>query len=65
MKPESGLTPEEQKVSDALVKAWNTFMSFTDAIPTDELQEFREAIHAAQRVLLIRIVRRLYPEYWR
>lgn len=62
---QSGLTPDEQRVSDALVEAWNRFMVLKDAIPIDEHRDFQRAIHDAQRVLMNRIVRRLYPEYWR
>jgi hypothetical protein len=62
---QSGLTPEEQLVSDALVDAWNKFMGLRDSIAIEEQQDFRKAIHDAQHVLMNRIVRRLYPGYWR
>jgi len=64
VQPQSGLTPEEQEVSDLLVQAWNRFMAFEDAIKSDDQEEFRQAIHAAQRVLQTRMLRRLFPEYW-
>lgn len=63
--PESGLTPEEQQVMDALVEAWNRFKAIDEFISLDEQRDFNQAIHAAQQVLMGRIVRRLYPEYWR
>lgn len=65
MSAESGLTSEEQEVSDLLVQAWNRLMQFDDAIRAEDIDRFRQAIHEAQGVLMERVVRRLYPEYWR
>lgn len=64
MKTKSGLTAEEEAVSDALVDAWNRFMAIRDAINTEEQAAFRRAIHDAQNVLMCRVVRRLFPDYW-
>lgn len=64
MTEQSGLTPEEQLVADALVEAWNRFVALSDKTP-DQQREFNEGIHQAQVVLMQRITRRLYPDYWR
>lgn len=58
-----GLSSEEDKIMSLLVDAWNLFL----ALPTDgvEVDEFRQAIHDAQDCLGRRVLRRLYPDYWR
>lgn len=61
---ESGLTPEEQKVMAGLINAWNAWIAIDAAITSDELEEFRAAIHRAQHVLAFRAVRRQWPNYW-
>lgn len=61
---ESGLTPEEQTVMDALVAAWDALMRLPDVVDGDEQAVFRESIHAMQRVLAARVVARAYPDYW-
>jgi hypothetical protein len=61
----SGLTPQEQEVMDALVSAWNKYKNLPGASFPNEQSDFIQAIHQAQSVLQSRIIRRLYPEYWR
>lgn len=51
------MNPDEQGVLDALVKAWNLFVQLPIEHPDDQL-EFRQAIHAAQTLLLARPTRR-------
>lgn len=60
---ESGLTPQEQEVMDALVRAWEAYQKIAER--SDETQEFIRAIHTAQFVLAGRGMRRLFPKYWR
>lgn len=60
----SGLTPDEQRITDALVDVWNAFMQLDTALSPDEIQRFREGIHAAQQVFADRALQRAYPEYW-
>jgi hypothetical protein len=62
--PLSGLTQEDQQVMDSLVEAWCIFVSLPDRNP-DETNDFRAAIHACQRILAVRSMKRLYPNYWR
>lgn len=61
----SGLTPDEQHVADALVAAWNAFVQIDGAISLDDQNDFRRAIHDAQRILMSRAVAREHSEYWR
>ena len=60
----SGLSREEEEVMDLLVAAYNKFISLEYSNSTD-LKEFAEAIHLQQGILALRIVRRVYPKYWR
>ena len=61
-RPVSGLTADEQAVMDALVAAWNTFVT----LPSTEADQddFGQAIHTCQRILATRIVARDYSDYW-
>ena len=47
------LTPEEQRVLDALVEAWNLFMGLPYYHP-DDRGEFRMHLHALQYLILMR-----------
>lgn len=66
---ESGMNPLEQDVMDHLLAAWETYLALIEQCPeqnhSDDLGEFRAAIHACQSQLVTRIVRRDYPGYWR
>jgi len=59
----SGLTVDEQGVVDALVEATNAFCALPTMHESDK-DEFINAIHQAQALLALRIVRRDYPDYW-
>ncbi len=58
-----GLTKAEGAVMDALVTAWNAYAELEKQHPQDEA-EFLAAVHRAQDLLAIRIVRRDYPYGW-
>lgn len=61
----SGLTAQEIRVSNALVEAWNAFVSSENLdVTTDDYIAFRDGIHKCQYVLAHRIIRHMYPEYW-
>jgi hypothetical protein len=47
------VTPEEQKVMDLLVDAWNKYITLPIIHP-DENTEFRHNFHNLQRVLISR-----------
>lgn len=59
----TGLTPKEQLVLDALVRAHNHFIELEVQHPSD-LQEFVDGIHRCQKTIAMRCVRRDYPEIW-
>jgi hypothetical protein len=47
------MTPEEQRVLDHLAQAWNAYLALP-VVHTDDMAEFRQAIHAAQNIVLAR-----------
>lgn len=55
------MTPEEQKISDDIVSAWNGFVKLEPTHP-DDIDEFRMAIHSLQKIIGMRILRRDYPD---
>ena len=58
-----GLTENEGYVMDALVEAFECYSDLAVEHP-DEPNEFRMAVHRAQDLLAVRIVRRSHPEGW-
>lgn len=52
------MPPEEQRVMDNLVAAWNGFLKLEE--PKDSVDDFRRSIHEAQRILAQRLARRHY-----
>jgi hypothetical protein len=56
-----GLTEQEGKVMDALVEAWNQYVKLEKQHPMDK-EEFCDGIHKCQHALIIRVLRRDYPE---
>ena len=58
-----GLTPQEEAVMDHLVDAWNEFVSLPGTT-TEERLQFMRGIHAAQNVIALRLLSRLFPGYW-
>lgn len=55
------ILPEEEIVMFHLVKAWNTFVAMKRQHP-DEESEFRHSLHDCQRIISMRILRRLLPK---
>ena len=58
---ENGLNDNENEVMDSLVQAWNAYV----ALPiqhTDDIDEFRSSLHRLQHLLMIREIRRIYPD---
>ena len=53
--PDLLLTEEERRVVDTLAEAWNAFLELKPVHPDDN-QEFRQAIHAAQNIIMARPV---------
>ncbi len=47
------LTDREQKVLDLLVEAWNEYQNLLILHP-DHVEDFRHAIHEAQRLIMVR-----------
>ncbi len=53
----------EHEVLMALADAWNKFLALTGN-RSDDVEEFRTAIHAAQSKIALRVARRVNPEVW-
>lgn len=60
---DDGLTDDEGAVADALSAAAIAFGRLEEQHPA-ERQEFANAIHMCQHLLVIRIARRHYPAGW-
>ncbi|VIF90935.1 Uncharacterised protein [Clostridioides difficile] len=58
-----GLNYEEGLIMDNLTNAWNEFCKLKRQYPS-ELGDFQNAIHQAQQVLGLRVLRNDYPEGW-
>jgi hypothetical protein len=54
---------DEHEVLMHLADAWNKFLSLTGN-RTDDVDEFRHAIHEAQSKIALRVARRVNPEVW-
>lgn len=57
------LSPDESKCLNNLIEAYNTYISLPVQHTNDQL-EFSQSIHNLQRLLAIRVVRRLNPSMW-
>ena len=60
---DDGLTNEEGDVMDYLVGAYTAYDGLEVEHPSDP-GEFVQAIHRAQDLLAVRVVRRAYPDGW-
>ena len=56
----TGLDANEEKIVNHLVIAWNYFVQLENSRP-DDVADFRRSIHECQRIVMARIVRRLFP----
>ena len=63
---ENGLSEQEEKVMNALILAWDLFTNKDNGeVATDDYMDFKRGIHDCQYVLMHRIVKKEYPNYWR
>ena len=53
----------EQRVNNAIVDAWNSFMKLDKQRP-DEVEEFRRNIHSLQAIMATRIARKVCPDVY-
>lgn len=56
-------TPEEREVMDLLVEAHNKFLALEPK--TERMAEWVLGIHLLQQLCIQRMLKRLYPEYFR
>ncbi len=59
-----GLTEQEQNLLNLTVDCWNSWCSLPKRSDTDN-EEFMRTIHAAQRLIALRVARRVDPYIWR
>lgn len=57
------MTEQELEVIDSLAKSWNEFMKLT--WDKDDYDDFRKAIHDAQRIIMSREAQRNNPKTFR
>jgi hypothetical protein len=60
---QNGLTDDEKICLHYLVMAWNSFIAM-DINYSDDVDEFRMAIHDLQKVVALRVARRVNPDVW-
>lgn len=58
-----GLTSKEKEILKHLVEAWQLYVSLDKKHPDDD-NEFRTAIHDAQKMMALRVARRVDPTIW-
>lgn len=58
------LSDEERLCLKHLEKAWNVFLSLYDKHPMDDT-EFCNAIHDAQKMIALRVARRIDVDIWK
>jgi hypothetical protein len=61
--PNPGLTAQEKECLNHLVEAWNLFVGMDNKHPSDN-PEFCKAIHDAQKMLALRVARRVDTDVW-
>lgn len=61
--PQPGLTGLEKECLNHLVEAWNLFVQMDNKHPQDN-PEFCQAIHDAQKMLALRVARRVDTDVW-
>jgi hypothetical protein len=61
--PPPGLTDDEKLCLYHLACAWNTFVKLQAKHPMDDA-EFCKAIHDAQKMIALRVARRVDTEVW-
>jgi hypothetical protein len=59
-----GLTPTEDQILRRLADAWNLWVDL-DARDDIDNHEMMSAIHQAQKMVALRVARRVNPETWR
>lgn len=60
----NGLTQEEKDCASHLMSAWNKFLALDKKHPSDDA-EFLKAIHDAQKMIALRVARRVDPNFWK
>lgn len=58
-----GLTNQEKECLNHLAQAWNCFAALQEKHPQDN-SEFCEAIHSAQKMIALRVARRVDKDVW-
>jgi hypothetical protein len=59
----NGLTDNEKEILKNLGTAWNSFIKL-DNLSVDDAQEMKDAIHSAQKLIALRVARRIDIEVW-
>ena len=54
---------KEREILEHLKDAWNLFVELNEKHPMDN-EEFCKAIHDAQKMIALRVARKVNPEVW-
>ena len=60
----NGLTEKEKQCLNCLADAWALFSEMENKHPCDN-QEFCSAIHNAQKLISLRVARRVDKDFWK
>lgn len=60
----SGLTKQEEEIAEDILKVHHRYLGLPKQHPSD-IDEWITGIHILQGLLMQRIARRLYPQYWK
>lgn len=61
--PNDDITVAEDLVLNSLASAWNEFIVLTQT-HSDDVEEFRHALHCMQHIIATRRMRRIEPDVW-
>lgn len=63
--PVVAMKDEEKEAMNRLVDFWNAYIELPDPDDPETARTVRDAVHAIQGVLAVRVARRANPEIWR
>lgn len=59
-----GLTELEKQACGHIGCFWNLYIQLPDSNNADDLRVIRDAVHAIQGVMAVRVARRVDPDFW-
>lgn len=59
------LTDMEKQACSHLVSFWNLYLQLPEPKDADDLRVIRDAVHAIQSIMALRVAKRVDPDFWR